>query len=243
MSSISVSRRQFNSAAATLLAGTVLAACSDEQTSTSQATSTNDGAEVTPETTATVVEAREPEGSVDAAELMAADSLPEMQLGPDDAPVTVVEYASATCGHCANFHNRTWPAIKEKYVDTGKVRFVFREFPLDPLSTGAFMLARCADDNYFPMIDVLFKQQTTWARAEKPSAELYRIAQLAGFTQESFEACLTNDDLMNDVIGVQRRASEEFEVRSTPTFFVNGDKFTGDMPVDVFSAIIDRALQ
>ena len=243
------------SVAAVGLAGAVLAGCSDEEAKAPAKQETETAAAETPaptteaakpaatEPAAVAADMREPEGSVDADKLLAPGALPDKQLGSDDAPVTIVEYASATCGHCANFHARTLPAIKEKYIDTGKARLIFREFPFDPLAMGAFMLARCADDNYFPMVDVLFEQQGTWARAEKPSAELLKIARLAGFTQERFEACLTDDALLKDVTAVKERGEKDFGVNATPTFFINGQKYSGDMSVEVFSAIIDHALQ
>jgi protein-disulfide isomerase len=185
------------------------------------------------------VEIREAGGTVDVAKLMEPGPLPEMVMGKAGAPVTIVEYMSMTCPHCANFHDKTLPAIKAKYVDTGKVRFVIREFPFDPVAAGAFMLARCSKDNYFPMVEVLFKQQRTWASAEKPSEELLKIAKLAGFTQQTFEACLTDNKLLQDLNAVKDRGEKEFGVDSTPTFFVNGTKYSGDMPVEEMSAIID----
>ncbi len=187
------------------------------------------------------VKVRDSDGTVDMAKLLQPGPLPDMQIGKDDAPVTIVEYMSMTCPHCAAFHEKTLPGIKEKYLDTGKARMIVREFPFDPLSAGAFMLARCSKDNYFPMVDVLFKQQMTWARAEKPSEELLKIAKLAGFSQESFEACLTDDKLLQDVNAVRDKAEKDFGVESTPTFFINGKKYSGDMPVDEMSAIIDGA--
>lgn len=185
------------------------------------------------------VEVREAGGTVDVAKLMEPGPLPEMVMGKADAPVTIVEYMSMTCPHCANFHEKTLPAIKTKYVDSGRVRFIVREFPFDPVSAGAFMLARCSKENYFPMVDVLFKQQRTWAGAEKPSEELLKIAKLAGFTQQTFEACLTDNKLLQDLNAVKERGEKEFGVESTPTFFINGTKYSGDMPVEEMSAIID----
>jgi protein-disulfide isomerase len=185
------------------------------------------------------VKIREAEGSVDVAKLLQPGPLPEMVLGKPDAPVTIVEYMSMTCPHCANFHANTLPGIKSKYLDTGRARLIVREFPFDPLSSGAFMLARCSKENYFPMVDVLFKQQQTWAGSQKPSDELLKIAKLAGFTQESFEACLTDDKLLQDLTAVKERGQNEFGVQSTPTFFINGTKYAGDMPVEEMSAIID----
>src|SRR5687767_1651717 len=125
-----------------------------------------------------------------AVDLMEPGPLPEQSLGKDDAPVTVIEYASMTCGHCAQFHNNTYPEFKKRYVDTGKVRYILREFPLDPLAAGAFMLARCAGkDKYFPLVETLFQQQRQWV-VQKPLEPLFAIARQAGFTQQTFDACL-----------------------------------------------------
>lgn len=183
------------------------------------------------------------QGSVDVDKLLADNALPEMVEGEEDAPVTIVEYASMTCGHCANFHKNTYPTLKEKYIDTGKARLIMREFPFDPRAAAAFMLARCAPNGaYFPMVDVLFKQQATWARAENARAPLENIAKLAGFTQESFEKCLTDQQLLNDVNKVRERGQTEFGVEATPTFFINGEKYAGALTIDQMSAIIDDLL-
>lgn len=184
-----------------------------------------------------------PSGSVSMEDLLAENALPDMVKGDENAPVTIVEYASMTCGFCALFHNDVWPEIDKKYVETGKVRFIMREFPLDPRAAAAAMLARCApNDAYFAMVDVLFKQQTSWSRAEDARPPLENIAKLAGFTQESFEACLTDQKLLDDVNSIRVRGSEEFGVSSTPTFFINGDRYSGVLPVDQLSAIIDAKL-
>ncbi|MBD9648815.1 DsbA family protein [Ensifer sp. ENS09] len=202
------------------------------------------GTEVAQTTAAPVkVELPSSEGSVDVAKLMEPGALPEMAIGDANAPVTIVEYMSMTCPHCAAFHNNTFEAIKTKYVDSGKVRFVLREFPFDPRAAAAFMLARCAPDGqYFPMISMLFKQQQQWAAAQNGRDALLQMSKLAGFTQESFEACLTNQKLLDDVNSVMQRGAKEFGVQSTPTFFVNGEHYSGDMSVDVMSALIDSKL-
>lgn len=182
------------------------------------------------------------QGSVDMAKLLEPGALPEMVLGKDDAPVTIVEYASMTCPHCANFHATTLPELKTKYIDTGKARLIFREFPFDPRSEAGFMLARCSKDNYFPMVDVLFKQQQNWAAVENAKDALLQISKLAGFSQESFEACLTDQKLLDDVRAVQKRGAEEFKVDSTPTFFINGNTYKGALTIAEMSAIIDGML-
>jgi protein-disulfide isomerase len=159
-------------------------------------------------------------------ELMKPGDLPDLALGPADAKVVVVEYASMTCGHCANFHNKVFPEIKKKYIDTGKVRFVMREFPLDNLAAAASMLARCAGgDKTYPLIESFFQTQADWAYAKgSPLPKLFEIAKQAGFTQESFDKCLTDQKLLDQLTAVRTRASEVFGVNSTPTFFVNGKR-------------------
>lgn len=189
------------------------------------------------------VELPSSEGSVDTAKLMEPGALPEMAIGEANAPVTIVEYMSMTCPHCAAFHNNTFEAIKTKYVDSGKVRFVLREFPFDPRAAAAFMLARCAPEGqYFPMISMLFKQQQQWAAAPNGRDALLQMSKLAGFTQESFESCLTNQKLLDDVNAVMQKGAKDFGVQSTPTFFVNGEHYSGNMSVDVMSALIDSKL-
>lgn len=202
------------------------------------------GTEVAQSTAAPVkVELPASEGSVDMAKLLEPGALPEMALGDANAPVTIVEYMSMTCPHCAAFHNNTFEAIKTKYIDSGKVRFIIREFPFDPRAAAAFMLARCAPEGqYFPMISMLFKQQQQWAAAQNGRDALLQMSKLAGFTQESFEACLTNQKLLDDVNAVMQRGAKDFGVQSTPTFFVNGEHYSGDMSVDVMSALIDSKL-
>lgn len=176
------------------------------------------------------------------AKLLEAGSLPDMQLGKADAPVTIVEYASMTCPHCAHFHETTLPELKTKYIDTGKARLIYREFPFDPLAEAGFMLARCSKDNYFPMVDVLFKQQQSWAASQTPKDALLQISKLAGFTQESFEACLTDQKLLDDIRAVRARGEKDFKVDSTPTFFINGNVYKGAMTIDEMSAVIDGML-
>lgn len=163
------------------------------------------------------------QGTYDVAELMKPGALADMALGKADAPVTVVEYSSMTCGHCANFHKSVFPYLKEKYIDTGKVYFVHREFPLDPLAAAASMLVRCSpQDKYFDMLSLFFEQQTTWVRTDNPVDALSKLTRQVGFTQESFKACLTNQKLLDDISAMRERAADKFRVDGTPAFFVNG---------------------
>jgi protein-disulfide isomerase len=180
------------------------------------------------------------------ADLQQAGPLGEMSLGSETAPVTVIEYASMTCGHCANFHVKTYPELKTRYIDTGKVRYIFREFPLDPLAAGAFMLARCAgkDDKsrYFSMLEVLFQKQKEWV-VQKPIPPLLAIAKQAGFTQQSFEQCLANQPMLDGIEQVRNRAAEKLGVNSTPTFFINGKLHRGDLTIDDLAKEIDPYLK
>lgn len=242
----SLSRRTVLSSLAVLSAGAVLAACSDSgdkaEAETPAKPADSAAAPATPEPAAPAAKAPEAAGTVDMAKLLEPGPLPEKSLGKADAPVTIVEYASMTCPHCAAFHETTLPALKTKYIDTGKARLIMREFPFDPRAEAGFMLARCSNDNYFPMIDVLFKQQESWAASENARDSLLQISKLAGFTQERFEQCLTDQKLLDDIRAVRTRGAEEFKVDSTPTFFINGKQYKGALSIDEMSAIIDGML-
>jgi protein-disulfide isomerase len=165
----------------------------------------------------------------------------EMTMGPDTAKVTVIEYASATCPHCADFYNNTFLTLKKEYIDTGKIKFVFREFPHQDAALAAFMLARCAPkEKYFPLVDMFFTEQDTWLEA--PLEGLQKIAQLAGFTKESFDACLKNEAVAKGIIAVRDQAEKDFGVDSIPTFFINGELLKGETTIDEFRKKIDPLL-
>ena len=221
----------------------LLTACSDSSVETTAAEGDANPAvstSVVDRTTTASVDAPNHIGEYDMDKVLAAGVLPDLVLGDENAPVTIVEYASMTCGHCATFHEETWPELKEAFVDTGKVRFILREFPFDPRATAAFMLARCSGDNYHPLVDVLFKRQNDWARApaDQAAAALFNTTKIAGFTQESFRACLQDQELLDNVNATRQKAAEEFAVDATPTFFINGKKYTGALTFAQMSAII-----
>lgn len=168
--------------------------------------------------------------TIDAAKLMEPGALPDQVLGKAAAPVTIVEYASLTCSHCAHFHNTTFPVLKEKYIDTGKVRFILREFPLDIVAKAAFMLARCSGEGkYYPMVDVLFETQKNWAFTNNPAQALLAIAKQSGMSEQQFNTCLSDAKLAENVNAVAERGAKDFGVDSTPTFFINGKKVAGAM--------------
>jgi protein-disulfide isomerase len=174
-------------------------------------------------------------------ELMRAGPLPDIVVGKADAPVTIVEYASMTCPHCAHFSKTTFPELKTKYIDTGKVRFIFREFPLDELAAAASMLARCIDkdngEKAMAVIEVLFASQDKWA-VRQPLPPLLQIAKQAGMTQQGFDECLANQKLYNDIIAMRERASKEYKVESTPTLFVNGKMQKGGVSFEELDKLI-----
>ena len=180
------------------------------------------------------------------AELMKPDARPEMSMGNDKASVTVIEYASMTCPHCAHFQEKTFPDLKKRYIDTGKVRYIFREFPLDSLAGAAFMLARCAGEKdsskYFALVDTLFRQQRQWA-VEKPLPPLLALAKQAGFTEQTFNACLANQKVLDGIESIRQRGVKQFKVQSTPTFFINGTAYPGALTIDELAKAIDPLIK
>ena len=177
-------------------------------------------------------------------DIMAANALNDVVLGGADAKVTIVEYASMTCTHCARFHEEVYPALKAKYIDTNKIKFILREFPLDPLATAGFMLARCAgsDEKRTALVDLMFSQQKSWAFVDKPIEALLNLSKQAGFTQEAFEACLKNQSLYEGINKIRDRASEKFGVDATPTFYINGQRRSGEMSIDELDKAITPLL-
>jgi protein-disulfide isomerase len=164
----------------------------------------------------------------------------EMSMGPDSAKVTVIEYASASCPHCAAFAKDTFPALKKDYIDTGKIKFVFREFPHNDAALAAFMVARCAPkEKYFPLVDIFFATQETWLK--DPLAGLTKISQQAGMTKEQFDACLKNEAVAKQILEVRKKA-ESFGVESIPSFFINGQLLKGESSIEEMKKAIDPLL-
>jgi protein-disulfide isomerase len=181
--------------------------------------------------------------NVSPADLALPGPLGDIAQGPADAKVTIIEYASLTCPHCATFHRDTYPALKSRYIDTGKVRYVLREFPLDPLATAGFMLARCdGEQKYYAIVDMLFQQQRAWTSTDKPLDALRQMMRQAGFSQEKFDSCLKDQKLYDAVNAVKNRGMETFKVDSTPTFFINGQRHPGNMSIDELEKIIKPIL-
>ena len=178
---------------------------------------------------------------VDMAELLKPPALGDMALGADEgAAVTLVEYASATCPHCAAFHTDVWPQLKAEYVDTKKIRFIFREFPLNDAALAAFMIARAAPkDAYFPLIGVFFDTLESWSQS--PAEGLLNIAKQAGFSQQKFDETLKNESLAKGIMEI-RDGGAKFGVKGTPSFFLNGKQLEGEQSFETLKAEIDKLL-
>ena len=160
-------------------------------------------------------------------------------LGNPDAPITIVEYASLTCPHCAHFANDILPEIKKEWIDTGKAKLVLRDFPLDEPALRAAMIARCAPpDRYYAFAETFFAAQEKWVRTTDYREALARLAKLGGMGKEEFDTCLKNTELENKIVAERLRATQELEVNSTPTFFVNGSKLAGAPTAEEFEKLL-----
>lgn len=183
--------------------------------------------------------AGEPVGQVNMEKVLAVSHDKDKVEGDVNAPVTIVEYASLSCGHCADFYVKTLPEIRKKYIETGKAKLIFREIAGDVWAQAGFMLARCQPESrYFPMVQVLFEQQQNWLGN---GGELQRIAKLAGVNKDGFKACMSNQEAMNE-IKASTDGARSLNVLYTPTFFINGDKYEGAMSVEDMSKAIDKHL-
>jgi protein-disulfide isomerase len=160
-------------------------------------------------------------------------------LGNPDAPITIVEYASLTCPHCAHFANEVLPELKTKWIDTGKAKLVLRDFPLDEPALRAAMIARCAPrDRYYAYVDTFFAAQDKWVMARDYREALARLVKLGGMSKDEFDNCLKNTALENKIVEERLAASKELDVNSTPTFFINGTKFAGAPTVEEFDKVL-----
>ena len=166
----------------------------------------------------------------------------EKFLGNADAPVTIVEYFSLGCPHCKHFEEDILPKLKADYIDTGKARLVFRDFPLDGVSFAAAALTRCVNDlAYFAMVETLFKQQETW-HVQGGVEKVAEIAKSAGLDQAAFDACIKDKDRNEKILAIQKEGADKFKVEATPTFFVNNRKLSGVGEYESFKSTIEAAL-
>jgi protein-disulfide isomerase len=165
--------------------------------------------------------------------------LAEKSIGSSTAPVTMIEYSSLTCSHCGDFHTATLPLLKSAYIGAGRVRFVFRDYPLNDAATAASMVARCSGDGYFATLDALFSAQASWAYATDYASGIKKAVAGLGITSNDVDACLASTELRNGVLAIKQGGTQTYGVNVTPTFIINGQKVVGALPYAQFAAIID----
>lgn len=194
---------------------------------------------VTVSTDQAAAPASPPAAKGDASKVRADDFV----MGSPDAPVTVIEYASLTCPHCAHFNNTVLGKLKSEYVKTGKVRWVYRDFPLNQPALYASALARCAGhERFFGFVDLLFKRQEQWAFGKDPLKGLAHVAALGGLTQKDIDTCFKDTKILKEIAAQRQEAADKFGVNATPTFIINGRKFEGDNSYEAFTAAIEAQL-
>ena len=180
--------------------------------------------------------------NVNPAEILKPGALPDIWQGPESAKVAIVEYASLTCSHCANFHNTTYKELKKRYIDSGQLRFVLRPFSLNQIDTAAYMLALAEPAKYYGITDLLFETQNSWAFTQKPLDELRKLLRQAGFSEEKFNQTLRDQKLLDGVNASRQRGADVFKVDATPTIFVNGIRVQGETTIEGMEKIIKPAL-
>lgn len=172
------------------------------------------------------------------------DATKEMVVGKADAPLTIIEYASLGCPHCASFHHDTYPQLKKDYIDTGKVKLVFRDFPLGTPALAATMIARCAGpQRYFGFVDMFFRAQSQWSRANNPLEALTKVARFGGMPPADVQACIKNQPLLDHIQAQKSKAFEQDGVNATPYFVIGTEKLSGGLPYADFQKIVERELK
>ena len=163
-------------------------------------------------------------------------------LGQDKAPITIFEYASLTCPHCAEFNVDTLPKLKAAWIDTGKAKLIYRDYPLDQLALRAAVLARCAPpERFYAFIDALFHSQDSWATASDTRDALAKIGRLGGVDEQQFNQCMNDQKLADKVVAERLVAQDQYGVDSTPTFFINGTKVVGAQSYETFNQTLTAA--
>ena len=171
------------------------------------------------------------------------DAMKEMVLGNQKAKITVIEYASLGCPHCAQFHSGTFQDVKKNYIDTGKIKFIFRDFPLGTPALAASMISRCSGSaKYFGMIDIFFQGQKQWSQAENPMNALKKIARFGGMSATDVDDCLQNQELLDYIQSTARDGGEKHKINSTPSFVIDGETHSGGLPYADFKKLLDKAL-
>ena len=155
----------------------------------------------------------------------------------------MIEFASLTCGHCARFHNEVMPTIKEKYINNGKIFFTYKDFPLDKFALKASIISRCSGNkNYFSFLDVFYKKQSSWTRSQDPFKSLLKIAKIGGLKDEEIKVCVGNKSIEDGLLKDRLQSSKKYDITATPTIYLNGKKYTGDLTLEALELKINSLL-
>ena len=171
------------------------------------------------------------------------EALKEKKIGTEEANIEIIEFASLTCGHCAKFHNEVFPKIKKEFIDTGKVSFIYQDFPLDKFALKASVIARCSGEKkFFSFLKVLYSKQKDWTRTEDPFRSLLKIAKLGGLKNEEIKVCVGNKSIEDGILKQRLNASKKFDIKATPTLYINGEKYEGDLTFEALKLKINTLL-
>ena len=171
------------------------------------------------------------------------EALENQSMGDESAPIKMTEFASLTCGHCAKFHNEVFPKIKKEYIDTGKILFTYKDFPLDKFALKASVIARCSgNDKFFSFLKVLYNKQKDWTRTQDPFKSLLKIAKLGGLKNDEIKVCVGNKSIEDGILKQRLSSSKKFDIKATPTIFFNGKKYDGDLTYEALKLKINSLL-
>ena len=171
------------------------------------------------------------------------EALKEKKIGTEEANIEIIEFASLTCGHCAKFHNEVFPKIKKEFIDTGKVSFIYKDFPLDKFALKASVIARCSGEKkFFSFLKVLYSKQKDWTRTEDPFRSLLKIAKLGGLKNDEIKVCVGNKSIEDGILKQRLNASKKFDIKATPTLYINGEKYDGDLTFEALKLKINTLL-
>ena len=172
-----------------------------------------------------------------------AETINQIYEGNIDAKVTIIIYESLTCGHCAKFHNEVFPKIKTEYIDTGKIVFTYRDFPLDKFALKASVIARCSgNERFFSFLKVLYKKQKDWTSTQDPFKSLLKIAKLGGLKNDEIKVCVGNKSIEDGILKQRLDSTKEFDIKATPTIYLNGKKYEGDLTYEALKLKLDSLI-
>tara|TARA_B100000579_G_C22596927_1_gene740765 strand:+ start:108 stop:716 length:609 start_codon:yes stop_codon:yes gene_type:complete len=171
------------------------------------------------------------------------EALQDKKIGEKSAKIKMVEFASLTCGHCAKFHNEVFPRLQSEFIDTGKILFIYKDFPLDKFALKASVIARCSgNDKFFSFLKVLYSKQKDWTRTQDPFKSLLKIAKLGGLKNDEIKVCVGNKSIEDGILKQRLTSSKKYDIKATPTIYFNGEKYNGDLTYEALKLKIDSLL-